>query len=639
MNGTSNIFALTSDADLGRRLKAYSEQIGHLGVQESANQLSSKLKRRQASVTVVDTRHPEAFQFLRDVSEQGTATSIIALVEPKSDMERQLGEFSVFATFDFRLERLAYQRTLLSARDYSRMRIGSVSQMTLTTPNSSQTKTESPDFSAVLRLMRSLAISQDVYDELVATLADLLQVNRVTLVIKNDADYRVVAGTKLTQALRKEHWNDDDKLPLFLTEEARPFDISSLEGMDSDESELISNNLNNFRSSMLVPLFLEGHLIGWYFIGKPILRSMPDSICTPQALRTCEATLGILEGIRQSEQLKLKHRLLDSVISCIPIGLLVLDGNSEVRWINEQAAIILQGSYETLIGKPATELPASVSEAIEKLLVDDASHCESCTILERIYRVERHFGATDNESIDSAQVFSLTDITDSELLEAEHLKRSRAELLCDMNENLAFSLRSPLTAIRAFAQLLPEQHFDEAFAEKFNKIVCAEVDRLTELSHNLGAVSRLAMRTEQKNQPFALSEAFEVTQQLLGEAWQRCEVSGDVTKFELDGDHDRLGEGLCYLIQNAIEASQGVVSIFVTGSHSEFVELRVTDRRETTTHGSFVDNSSLQGEIAVEKADTRLRIAARILSEFGSDLRTETKPEGVCIYCQLPLAR
>ncbi len=144
---------------------------------------------------------------------------------------------------------------------------------------------------------------------------------------------------------------------------------------------------------------------------------------------------------------------------------------------------------------------------------------------------------------------------------------------------MAHEIKNPLSAIKTFAQYLPEKYADPAFREKFFHVVQAEIDRINVLVKEL---SDFAKPTPLQLQAVHLSALLEETLALLSNQClkQGVEVNNSFRDngFTVHGDPQQLRQAVLNLLLNSLDAmpsgGQLEVSSRVGGS---FLVLRIAD--------------------------------------------------------------
>ncbi len=199
----------------------------------------------------------------------------------------------------------------------------------------------------------------------------------------------------------------------------------------------------------------------------------------------------------------------------------------------------------------------------------------------------------------------------------------------------------PLSAIKTFAQYLPEKYADPAFRQKFFRIVQAEIDRINTL---VGELSDFAKPAPLQLQPVHLAEVVEDTLLLLS---NQCLQQGvDVHKsfgengFAVQADVQQLKQVILNLLLNSLEAMpQGGKLEVATEVHQQHLMLRVADT------GSGIDPTHLR-EVWDPFFTTKergmglgLAIVKGVVERHGGQITISSTPgQGTTVELSLPRA-
>ena len=188
----------------------------------------------------------------------------------------------------------------------------------------------------------------------------------------------------------------------------------------------------------------------------------------------------------------------------------------------------------------------------------------------------------------SATTLSYHALSYEELLKANEQLKAASERLVRQERlvaagqfamGMAHEVKNPLSAIKTFAEYLPEKYADPAFREKFFKVVQAEIDRINVLIKEL---SDFAKPAPLQLQPVHLSELVEDTLSLLSNQClkQGVEVhnSFEENGLVIQGDPQQLKQALLNLLLNSLEAmaSGGRLEVSSRVNDSSLI-LRVSD--------------------------------------------------------------
>lgn len=215
-----------------------------------------------------------------------------------------------------------------------------------------------------------------------------------------------------------------------------------------------------------------------------------------------------------------------------------------------------------------------------------------------------------------------------------------AQKKTDFVSNVSHELKTPLTSIRMFAELM---HSGRATAERqpqYLRIIMVEAERLTRLINNVLDFAGLERRQRQfEKRPFELFE-------MLTQIWSSHEVhlreSGFTTSWEsaappypVIGDEDALAQVLVNLLANA-EKYGGEQKEITLRSYSEgaWVCLSVLDRGPGVPAGEeakifepfYRAHDSLSS--GIPGTGLGLSLARRIVQEHGGEILYQARPGG-----------
>ena len=222
----------------------------------------------------------------------------------------------------------------------------------------------------------------------------------------------------------------------------------------------------------------------------------------------------------------------------------------------------------------------------------------------------------------------------------------------DFVSNVSHELKTPLTSIRMFSELLTEGKADPAKQRSFLRIIAAESARLTRLVNNVLDFARIE-RGEKKYsfRPFDLRE---VIKEVVDAYRPHLEANGFSLKVEaadepmlVDGDRDALSQVLVNLLSNAEKYSGERKEICVMLlSNDGCVDVRVVDRGMGVPRGCeekifdkfYRAHDSLSS--GIQGSGLGLTLARQIVRAHHGDVLYEPRDGGgSCFILRLPAKR
>ncbi|MEL7609369.1 MAG: ATP-binding protein [Bacillota bacterium] len=274
----------------------------------------------------------------------------------------------------------------------------------------------------------------------------------------------------------------------------------------------------------------------------------------------------------QIEELSRKQGEFYAVTENMREGLMVLDGNLRLLFINKSACDLFGKGYDECIGKHI--LFISRSDELQRVAqkAREGGSASAVTGLSgRSYQLMAS-PVVEGERVRGVVLLTL-DVTEKQ--NAEQLRR-------EFTANVSHELKTPLTSIRGYAELIREGVVRPEDAAGFGRRIYEEADRMIALVEDIMKLSRLDEGTLHR-------EREEVDLRALAEAV--CERFGPLArKYNVSlrllpggpaivrGIRATLEDIVANLVQNAVVYNKNPGSVDVTLSgDEETVELVVTD--------------------------------------------------------------
>jgi signal transduction histidine kinase len=225
----------------------------------------------------------------------------------------------------------------------------------------------------------------------------------------------------------------------------------------------------------------------------------------------------------------------------------------------------------------------------------------------------------------------------------------------DFVSNVSHELKTPLTSIRMFSELLAEGRVTDAAKQRnYLQVITAEAARLTRLINNVLDFSRLE-RGEKKyaftrcDLGTVVTETVETYRPHLEQAGFKLELDTPPAPVFVNGDRDALAQVLVNLLSNAEKYSNGQKEIRVElrqcAQPLPFLEVRVLDRGLGVPPGTeerifeqfYRAHDSLSS--GIQGSGLGLTLARQIARAHGGEVSHEAREGGgSCFMLRLPVA-
>lgn len=195
--------------------------------------------------------------------------------------------------------------------------------------------------------------------------------------------------------------------------------------------------------------------------------------------RTQEISQVNAELVRKNAYIKNVNRYQSSVLNSGYGGILTSDANGIVRFANRYACEYLGISSE-VASLSLRELPNCgwIMEALDNGTAAGEAMLEQKWLEFAVLRLE-----ADNQTEEI--IIHFRDITEDKYLRAEVIKSQKMEALGQLVASIAHEIRTPLTSIKAFTELLPHKYDNPDFREKISRFVPQEIERLNRVVNDL----------------------------------------------------------------------------------------------------------------------------------------------------------
>lgn len=301
--------------------------------------------------------------------------------------------------------------------------------------------------------------------------------------------------------------------------------------------------------------------------------------------RTLELDKANKKLIYQKVEIENNNRFKEEILNSQLYGIVTLNRDKEVTFINSKGIDILKDYEKNIIGKDINltilskffiELKlANVlnegkyyrGEEIE-IVFDDNIKTFNCNL----YPLKK------NNEIVIGAILNFRDISNEKKIKAELARRDKIQALGLMVAGLAHEIRNPLTSIKTFIDLIPTKIDNIKFRNKLMEIVPSEINRLNSLITNLLEYSK---PKKLNRKIFNVKELLESINFLFFKRIKDKNINFSIqTKDDINvfGDKYQIQQVFINLILNSIDAVsiEGNIKVF-TRDLNNFTEITIED--------------------------------------------------------------
>lgn len=272
---------------------------------------------------------------------------------------------------------------------------------------------------------------------------------------------------------------------------------------------------------------------------------------------------------RQLHEAKQKQKEFRLITDNMREGLLVIDGNSDILTYNTAAEKLLDISDETSLSALKIYRSTQVIDAVDEALRGNNSECQ-ITQNSRQYSLIANPVFRDGEIIGAVIVF--LDVTE---------KAQREQLRREFTANVSHELKTPLTSIYGFAELMKDGDMKKEDMADFARSIYDETKRLITLVGDIIKLSALDEKSRfyETEKVDLYDIALETAERLKADAARkRVEIDVQGKSAELIGVRQILTDVVYNLCENAVKYNRenGKVTVSVESGENSVV-LKVKD--------------------------------------------------------------
>lgn len=353
-----------------------------------------------------------------------------------------------------------------------------------------------------------------------------------------------------------------------------------------------------------------------------------------QMTKQLKAQRGTL--IKNSEQIERRRRLFDSVLSSVTSGVVGLDPQGCVTFVNKSAERLLdwQVGQETLSLKVAVPEFGPIFETITQPQYEVAQGEVKVTRQRRLENLlVRMAKRRSQEGVLEGYVVSFDDVTD--LVSAQ-----RMAAWGDVARRIAHEIKNPLTPIQLSAERIkrkfaPKVGEDSDSLEQMTDVIIRQTGDLRRI---VDEFSKFARMPEPDRKALNLTELVRdaVLLQQTGQPDVQIKAVLPETEISADLDATMIGQALTNLIKNAGEAIESLHKKGAPDGHDPMIEVQLTtdqDRAWITIADNGVGLPEDRARLFEPYVTTRsegtglgLPIVKKIIEEHGGTLTLEDAP-------------
>ncbi|MCK4323624.1 MAG: GAF domain-containing protein [Armatimonadetes bacterium] len=437
-----------------------------------------------------------------------------------------------------------------------------------------------------------------------------------------------------------------DALPSWYQRNRRVLRRAELAGWaDRQTANALGREMDFFGGQLVIPLLINGQLAGLLILGERVT-GQPYSSAQIETLYLLASYVTLaLQDFELHQQLRTNRSYIKRILQNMNAGVITLDADERIGICNPYAAEILGMEHSRIEESDLRVLPSPLGDYLYAALQvpDEAVTGEEITIWGGKLTLRVSTSAlVDDDGAATGAVLIMEDMTAEVDLAEEQRHRERLKVLTGLVGRLVHEIRTPLTAIRTYAELMGDAGDNLQLADFWKNTVTPEINRLDELTRELVSV------IQQPEPDFELTQIETLIHQAVEKLQQTEEINESLINVQIPEELPRVVvdpqttcQALFYLLRHLYAAGRPPLRIRANSSVTDGSEIVViTVSGSSRAKGEpFIDEifdpvAALQSE----HADLGPAISRKIIQNQQGQVQAECKDGTLQIEVSFPAA-
>lgn len=290
----------------------------------------------------------------------------------------------------------------------------------------------------------------------------ITRVNKMSVMLKDEEEFSIISqyglDPHLTESIKL---RKDGSLPIWLTRTGRI--IHKPDSSTDTASVKIKSEMELLQCSFSFPMLHKGKLIGIFNIGDKITGEPFYKEELEIIYMFCNYLAAAVKDIDLYHQIWYQKEFTKNILSSMHSGVIAIDKDAKVTIFNQKASEILKLDPLKITGGDLKVLPSPLGDILYETMISGISYnryetqvsndnipvgINSCRLLDK-----------NQNPMGASIIFS--DLSDSKRLEEEKKRAEKLEIINNLVAKIAHEVRTPLTSIKTYIQILSEKYKDD----------------------------------------------------------------------------------------------------------------------------------------------------------------------------------
>ena len=387
----------------------------------------------------------------------------------------------------------------------------------------------------------------------------------------------------------------------------------------------LAHELDVFRGQVAIPLILRGRVDGLLILGEKVVGE-PYTSAELETLFVLTGYVSLhLENVHLQEQVNVTQAYMERSLSGMRCGLITLGDDGRIAVCNPYAARLLGKTPEQLEGADLRALPSPLGDHLYAAFRSPEGAITAENVA--IPNCGAQLRVTTSTLLDGVgrtvgSVLLLEDITGPMESAAKSSRQDTINVLTSIIGRIAHEVRTPLTAIKTYAQLMDLPDENGELVKFWRETVSPELDRLDQL------ITEQVRLVEQPSPNFQLVDLEVLVRDAIKQVAQTCKGTGSpllkvvppVPPVVADPGPTR--DAISYLLRYLCEHSTETVGLQLDRTDKGPIP-RVRLRLRTPLNGKTFDALTILDPLAAlqtEEGDLGPAISRQLVDKMGGSV-------------------
>ncbi len=657
MNLLPECFLYTHNEELKTRVEGSLKFVANIRLIQDPNELESIMVQFDPALLCIDLRCESSRSLLIRLIGSLPNMIVLAFGRPRSTPAIEAEALGAYAVVDFDVDHQRLQSLVKHAHQH--LKVIKENRLLRSDPKQeSKSISSSPvgispiptSFQNLSKAFRHFDDAAKMLESMADAIASSARVSRVGIFAYNSDKelYTYRAGVKCFEDTCNLAVSRNDPLVRWMQLHAHVVAKGLLHVVDNPEERvMLHHSLEVMGAEVIIPLHGRSSIIGWLSIGHHITGAAFSQSDLEDLMLLGEHVAVTLENQQLYERVAVQKALADTVFDSMPVGIVAVDADCRLRWMNTAAEEILGVSAADVAKKPASSLSSQMADMLSQRINDEAA---SEPVEREDPRTKRSLSLMTRKLVAEGTCIGalaiVRDLTQEHRLREKEEQVERAAFWTELAAAMSHEVRNPLVAISTFAQLLPERYADPEFRDKFSELVNSEIARLN------GIVDQITNFAEAPVLCFEQRRVDDIIYGAIANASDNGDKDRALIEVSIDNhlpfiecDRIALSECFAHIIRNALEAVANVQypAVHVTASLVDSPEGGKSLSINIMDNGNGIQediSDKLFSPFCTTKArgiGLGLPIARRTVIDHGGQLKVGSSRKGTSVEILLPV--